>query len=67
MENWSPRAFNGHNAWVDALINLGVIGFLLVFIWILVLPLLYIRRISQQNLYTPVVRLYVRIWLYGLF
>lgn len=67
VENWSPRAFNGHNAWVDALINLGVIGFLLVFIWILVLPLLYIRRISQQNLYTPVVRLYVRIWLYGLF
>ncbi len=67
VENWSPRAFNGHNAWVDTLINLGFVGFVLVFIWILVLPLLYIKRISQRNLYTPVVRLYVRIWLYGLF
>lgn len=67
VENWSPRAFNGHNAWVDTLINLGVIGFILIFIWVIILPLWYIRRISQNNSYSPLVRLYVRIWLYGLF
>ena len=67
VENWAPLAFNGHNAWVDALINLGAIGFILMIIWVLVLPLIYVNRIFKQKKYTPVVRLYIRIWLYGLF
>ncbi|MDM7850196.1 O-antigen ligase family protein [Pseudochrobactrum kiredjianiae] len=67
VENWSPRAFNGHNAWVDALINLGVVGFVLIVIWVIFLPLIYIRRITKRNLYSPLVRLYVRIWLFAVF
>ncbi len=67
VENWSPTAFNGHNAWVDVLINLGLFGFILLFFWVLLLPLFYIGRISRKKLYSPLVRLYVRIWLYGLF
>lgn len=67
VESWAPIAFNGHNAWVDALINLGFGGFILLAIWILFLPLVYINRIFKQNNYSSLVRLYIRIWLYGLF
>lgn len=67
VESWAPIAFNGHNAWIDTLINLGAGGFILLAIWILFLPLLYINRIFKQNNYSSLVRLYIRIWLYGLF
>ncbi|MBX8800668.1 O-antigen ligase family protein [Ochrobactrum sp. MR28] len=67
VENWSPRAFNGHNAWVDALINLGIVGFVLIAIWVIFMPLIYIGQISKRNLYSPLVRLYVRIWLFAVF
>ncbi|WP_439273664.1 O-antigen ligase family protein [Pseudochrobactrum sp. HB0163] len=67
VENWAPTAFNGHNAWVDVLINLGIFGFILLFFLVLLMPLFYIGRISRKNAYSPLVRLYVRIWLYGLF
>ena len=67
VENWSPRAFNGHNAWVDALINLGGVGFVLIVIWVIFLPLIYIGQISKRSLYSPLVRLYVRIWLFAVF
>lgn len=67
VENWSPTAFNGHNGWVDALINLGIGGFILIVIWVVILPLIYIGRITKRNLYSPLVRLYTRIWLFGLF
>lgn len=67
VENWSPTAFNGHNGWIDALINLGIGGFILIVIWVIILPLIYIGRITKRNLYSPLVRLYTRIWLFGLF
>lgn len=67
VENWSPTAFNGHNGWVDVLINLGIGGFILIVIWVVVLPLIYIGRITKRKLYSPLVRLYTRIWLFGLF
>ncbi|WP_421090588.1 O-antigen ligase family protein [Pseudochrobactrum sp. MP213Fo] len=67
VESWAPTAFNGHNAWIDTMINFGAIGFILMAVWILVLPLIYINQIFKGNAYSPVVRLYIRIWLYGLY
>lgn len=67
VESWAPLAFNGHNGWVDTLINLGAGGFILLVMWILILPLIYTHQIFKNNSYSPLVRLYIRIWLYGVF
>ncbi|MCF7644019.1 hypothetical protein KQ944_03805 [Bacillus subtilis] len=46
---------------------MGIGGFILIVIWVIILPLIYIGRITKRNLYSPLVRLYTRIWLFGLF
>ena len=52
---------------MDTLLHLGILGFVLMFIWLVILPLIYIRRIYREKKATPLVRLFIRIWLFALF
>ena len=67
LYTWAVTAANSHNGYVDLFINGGVIAFLLVTIWLVVLPVRYLSRALQGDNDRYLTRLYMRIWLYTLF
>lgn len=62
VENWTPQAVNRHNAWIDTSIILSANGFMLMIVWIVLLPLIYIRRIFKEK---NIRLLYSSIFVYG--
>ena len=64
---WAVQAFNGHNSWIDILLTAGFPAFVMVFAWLVALPLRDIGRAERSGNDPALTRLFTRIWLYGLF
>jgi O-antigen ligase len=67
VETWAVEAYNGHNAYLDMLVQTGIPGLLLTLLLVLFLPLRDINRRDDTGRHADVTRLFVRIWLYTLF
>jgi O-antigen ligase len=67
VETWAVEAFNGHNAYLDMLLQTGIPGLVLTLIFVLFLPLRDLNRADGGGAHSNVTRLFVRIWLYTLF
>ncbi|HXV31967.1 MAG TPA: O-antigen ligase, partial [Sinorhizobium sp.] len=67
VETWAVAAANGHNSFLDIALMTGFPGLLLTLIWLLLLPLRHISRISPERERTHLTRLFIRIWLYTIF
>lgn len=66
-EDWAYAAFNGHNAYLDTALTTGIPGLTLTFLWLIVLPLFDFRRAQESSNSTAQLRLFTRIWMYGIF
>ena len=64
---WAYAAFNGHNAYLDMAITTGLPGLALTLVLIVWLPLRAIARAEATTNDPALTRLFVRIWLYGIF
>jgi O-antigen ligase len=67
IETWAVEAYNGHNAYLDTLLTTGALGFVLTVIWLLILPLRDIAAAEKSGNDPALTRLFIRIWLYGIF
>jgi O-antigen ligase len=65
--NWAFAAFNGHNAYLDAAITTGIPGLLLTLALLVWLPLRDLARAEVRDNDPALTRLFIRIWLYGVF
>ncbi|MFK0384211.1 O-antigen ligase family protein [Agrobacterium sp. NPDC090273] len=63
---WATSAPDSHNGYFDLLLAAGVPGLVLVLIWIFLLPLYYLGKMSEAVRKSPLTRFYVSIWLYTL-
>ncbi len=64
---WATHAVDAHNAYLDAAITAGIPGLVLIIVWVLVTPLRDLRAIDAASNFTPLTRLFLRIWLFGIF
>ncbi len=67
QENWAATAAHSHNAYLEAMINAGVPGLLLVVIWLVLLPIRDASQAKDGGNDPALTRLFIRIWLYSLF
>ncbi|TCN33285.1 O-antigen ligase family protein [Sinorhizobium americanum] len=67
VETWAVAAANGHNSYLDIALTTGFPGLLLTLVWLVLLPLRDISRITPDREKAPLTRLYIRIWLYTIF
>ncbi len=68
LETWAVKAFNGHNAYVDAFLTTGLPGFLLSIALVIFVPLRAIGRLDSAPANSPALtRLFMRVWLYVLY
>jgi O-antigen ligase len=67
VETWAVAAANGHNSYLDIALTTGFPGLLLTLLWLILLPLRDISRITPDRQQAPLTRLYIRIWLYTIF
>ncbi|WP_411506397.1 O-antigen ligase family protein [Brucella anthropi] len=65
--SWAVAAFNAHNSFLDMMISAGIIGLILTLVWIMVLPLRYIKEAESTDNGPILTLLYIRLWLYGLY
>ncbi len=67
LESWAVLAANSHNGYLEAMINAGVPGLVLVVAWLVIRPLGDVQRAEAGGNDPLLTRLFVRIWLYGIF
>jgi len=67
VETWAVAAYNGHNGYLDTLLTTGIPGLVLTLIWLLFLPLRDIGRADKAANNPALTRLFVRVWLYGIY
>jgi O-antigen ligase len=67
IETWAVTAANAHNAYLDAALTAGVPGLVLVIVWLVFLPIRDVGRAEATGNDPVLTRLFVRIWLYGIF
>lgn len=67
IATWAVKAVDAHNAYLDAAINAGLPGLVLVLIWVLYLPLRHIAKAQERNNFNALARLFLRVWLYSIF
>ena len=65
--SWAVQAFNGHNAYLDAVVTTGVPGFILTMLFVIAVPLLASLQLDVRSTRPELTRLYLNIWLYCLF
>ena len=65
--SWAFAAFNGHNAYLDTALTTGIPGLILTVTFLVLLPLRDATRADESTNSTKLTRLFVRIWLYGIF
>ncbi|WP_426441499.1 O-antigen ligase family protein [Bradyrhizobium genosp. P] len=65
--SWAVGAFNAHNAYLDAAITTGIPGLLLTLALLVWLPLRDVTRAETRDNDPALTRLFIRIWLYGVF
>jgi O-antigen ligase len=66
-ENWASAAFNGHNAYLDAAITTGIPGLILTLALLVWMPMRNVARAEARDNDPALTRLFIRIWLYGVF
>lgn len=66
VETWAAAAYNGHNGYIDTLLEMGVPGLVLTVIWLVILPLRDLGKAQRHNANSALTRLYLRVWLYAL-
>jgi O-antigen ligase len=67
LETWAVTAANSHNGYLEAVINGGIPGLILVVMWIVVRPVGDLARAQETDNDPLLTRLFLRIWLYGIF
>lgn len=67
IETWAVKAFNGHNAYIDTLLTTGAPGLVLTMLFLLFLPYGTIEAAYASGNNPAVTRMFVRIWLYGIY
>lgn len=67
LETWAVKAFNGHNAYVDALLTTGIPGFLLTVALVIFVPLRAVGRLGPTRNSPALSRLFMRVWLYVIY
>lgn len=67
LETWAVKAFNGHNAYVDALLTTGIPGFLLTVALVIFVPLRAVGRLGPSSNSPALSRLFMRVWLYVIY
>lgn len=65
--NWAVDAVDAHNAYLDAAVTAGIPGLILIVIWLLLMPLRDLHAVDAARNFTPLTRLFTRLWLYGVF
>lgn len=63
---WAVVAPTAHNSYVEMVLMGGGVGLVLMLVWIMFLPLRDLSRAIDRNGPTPLIRLYVRMWIFGL-
>lgn len=64
IETWATKAEHAHNSYLDAALNTGLIGLVLVVAWIVVQPMLDLRASERRGGARPLETMYVNIWCY---
>lgn len=67
VETWAVYSANAHNAYLEAAINAGIPGLILVVAWLLVRPVIDFGRAEESGNDPALTRLFLRLWLYGIF
>lgn len=67
VETWAVYAANSHNAYLEAIINAGLPGLVLVLVWLVLRPIGDMARAEQTHNDRALTRLFVQVWLYGIF
>ncbi|MBB3944390.1 O-antigen ligase [Rhizobium skierniewicense] len=67
LETWAVKAFNGHNAYVDALLTTGIPGFILTIALVIFVPLRAVGRLGKGSNSPALSRLFMRVWLYVIY
>ena len=67
LETWAVKAFNGHNAYVDALLTTGIPGFVLTIALVIFVPLRAVGRLGAASNSPALSRLFMRVWLYVIY
>jgi O-antigen ligase len=67
IESWAVLAANAHNAYLDTAISAGIPGLILVVAWIIFRPIADYNRAETTGNDPLLSRLFLRIWLYGIF
>ena len=65
--NWAVAAVDAHNGYLDSAVTAGIPGLVLMFVWVLVMPLRNLGAIDAARNFTPLTRLFLRIWLFGIY
>lgn len=66
VETWAAVAYNGHNGYIDTMIDMGVPGLILTVIWLVILPIRDLGRAQKFDNSPAMTRLFTRVWLYTL-
>ncbi|UPA23775.1 O-antigen ligase family protein [Shinella oryzae] len=67
LETWAVTAANAHNAYVEAMVNAGLPGLILTLVWMVYSPLRNATAALKSENDIRLTRLFLRIWLFGLF
>lgn len=63
---WAVTAAHAHNAYIEALLNGGIIGLVLVLIWLVFLPARNLASALEHSADCDLNRLFARIWLFSI-
>lgn len=65
-ETWAILAAHSHNSFLEALLNAGVPGLLMIVVWLLVLPLRDASSAFSTGNDPALTRLFLRIWIFSI-
>ncbi|CEJ11592.1 O-Antigen ligase [bacterium YEK0313] len=66
-DTWATMANDAHNGYLDLLLTVGIPGFVLAMLFLVLLPLRYIDKAEQRGNRPALTVLFTRIWLFVLF
>lgn len=66
-ESLTFLAAHSHNAFLETLVNAGILGLVLVVVWLLLLPIRDAGRAFESRNNRVLTRLFLRIWLFSIF
>ena len=67
VNDWVVIASHSHNSYLDSALALGIPGLLLLLVVLVFLPLRNFHRAAQRGEVSPLARMFLRIWLFGVY